>query len=240
MHKTAMEHGKLFFDTYVGDRSGLRIVEIGAQDVNGSIRTYAAPGNEYVGVDFVETHGVDVVLEDPYRLPFDDGSFDVCVTSSCMEHSEFFWLLFLEIMRIVKPTGVTYINVPSNGVVHQWPVDCWRFYPDSGLALQNWANRNGMNVALLESFIGRQRKSLWNDFVAVFAKDAAHAGKWDRRMVDSRADFGGERFSFTNARLRGQEGIVRFEEVSEDQEFRPFRQLIRWAGTRTGRFWYRR
>ena len=26
----------------------------------------------------------------------------------------------------------------SNGDYHSWPVDCWRFYPDSGIALINW------------------------------------------------------------------------------------------------------
>lgn len=239
MHRTAMEHAKLFFDTYLDGKTGQKIVEIGSQDVNGSLRAFAG-NNEYLGVDFVNGRGVDVILKDPYILPFADNSFDVCVTSSCFEHSEFFWLLFLEIMRIIKPTGVAYINVPSNGVVHQWPVDAWRFYPDSGQALQNWARRNGMNIALLESFIGRQRKSLWNDFVAVFVKDAAHASEWPRRMVDARVALGGEPFSFTNARVLGKEGIVRFEEVSEDQEFHPFKQLVRWAGTRNNRLWYRR
>lgn len=235
-----MEHAKLFFDTYLDGRTGLKIVEIGSQDVNGSLRAFAGQGNDYLGVDFVDGRGVDLILKDPYVLPFEDGSFDVCVTSSCFEHSEFFWVLFGEIMRIVKPTGLAYINVPSNGEVHQWPVDCWRFYPDSGLALQNWCRRNGRNVALLESFIGAQRTSLWNDFVAVFAGDADHAAGWNRRMVDSTASFNGKTFAFTNARVLGREGLVRFEETPEDQSFHPFRQFVRWAGTRSGKFWYRR
>lgn len=240
MHKTALEHAKLFFDTYSSDPTGRKIVEIGSQDVNGSLRGFAGAGNEYLGVDFVAGRGVDVILTDPYVLPFEDDSFDVCVTSSCFEHSEFFWVLFLEIVRIVRPGGLVYINVPSNGFVHQWPVDAWRFYPDSGQALQNWARRNGMDVALLESFIGRQRTSLWNDFVGVFVKNAAEASRWPRRMVESAADLNGRGFSFSNARVLGQEGLVRFEEIMEDQKFNPFRQWVRSAGLRIGKPWYRR
>jgi SAM-dependent methyltransferase len=122
---------------------GLTIVDIGSQDVNGSLRSVAPPNNKYIGVDFVEAKGVDVVITDPYSLPFEDESVDAVVSSSCFEHSEFFWLLFNEALRILKPTGLLYINVPSNGQFHRYPVDCWRFYPDSGVALQNWGKRSG-------------------------------------------------------------------------------------------------
>ena len=61
-------------------------------------------------------------------------------------------------MRVLKPAGLLYINAPSNGDYHRYPVDCWRFFPDSGVALQNWANRNGYECAMLESFNGDKMK----------------------------------------------------------------------------------
>jgi SAM-dependent methyltransferase len=125
---------------------------------------------------------VDVVLDDPYKLPFADQSVDVCVSTSCLEHSEFFWLLFQEVLRTLKPTGLFYLNAPSNGSFHRYPVDCWRFYPDSGIALQNWGRRVGYDCALLESFVGHQGTDEWNDFVAVFVKDRAHAARFPQRM----------------------------------------------------------
>src|SRR3546814_4044367 len=105
-------------------------------------------------------------------------------SSSCMEHSEFFWVLFLEMLRIVKPSGLIYLNVPSNGSFHRYPVDCWRFYPDSGSALAKWGKHNGYPVALLESFIGRQDGGPWNDAVAVFVRDEAFAKDYPARMLD--------------------------------------------------------
>jgi SAM-dependent methyltransferase len=137
MHDTAIFHATKFFNTYLKNAKDLIIVDIGAQDVNGSLRSFSPPSSKYIGLDFIKAKGVDVVIDDLYSLPFKNDSVDVIVSSSCFEHSEFFWLLFNESLRILKPTGLLYINVPSNGDYHIYPVDCWRFYPDSGIALQN-------------------------------------------------------------------------------------------------------
>lgn len=188
MHDTAMIFGERFFKTYVGTRK-VKVIDIGAQDVNGSLRSVVPAGCEYIGVDFADGKGVDVIIEDPYQLPFDNESADIVVSSSCFEHSEFFWLLFLEIMRILKTDGLFYLNAPSNGVFHRYPVDCWRFYPDSGNALANWGKRNGIPVALIESFTGFQKNDVWNDFVAVFIKDESQAGMFPNRIIGQRTDY---------------------------------------------------
>jgi len=91
MHDTAMEYGAQFFKIYLSDLQSLTIVDIGSQDVNGSLRSVCPKGQNYVGVDFVKAKGVDIVITDPYKLPFEDESEDVVISSSCFEHSEFFW-----------------------------------------------------------------------------------------------------------------------------------------------------
>ena len=209
MHPSAMNHGTLFFSTYLAAHAKPLVLDIGAQDVNGSLRQAAPPGTRYVGVDFVAGTGVDVVLDDPYQPPFADGSIDAVVSSSCFEHIEMFWLVFNEVLRVLKPDGLFYLNAPSNGHFHRYPVDCWRFYPDSGLALVRWAVRSGYQPALLESFIGYQHLDVWNDFVAVFVKDAAQVPRHPARMLD-RVD------RYMNGRRHGDEGILRHQDVSED------------------------
>jgi len=189
MHPTAMHNGKLFFDAYASKLEGGTVLDIGAQDVNGSLRTVCPAALTYVGVDFVAGNGVDVVLDDPYKLPFADDSVDVVVSSSCFEHSELFWVLFLEIMRVLKSPGLFYLNAPSNGEFHRYPVDCWRFYPDSGRALVTWAKRNDIDACLLESYVSRQNGDVWNDFVAVFLKGPQSAERFSDRITDSFRDF---------------------------------------------------
>ena len=235
MHPSALTNGKLFFDTYASTLEGATVVDIGAQNVNGSLRDVMPAHLRYVGVDFVKAAGVDVVLDDPYTLPFADESVDIVVTSSCLEHSEMFWLTFLEILRVIRPKGLLYMNVPSNGDFHRYPVDCWRFYPDSGNALVTWAKRNGLRPQLLESFVSEQYVDLWNDYVAVFVKDEQHAASHPARMVDAKSDF-------TNGMVAGKTDLLRPRAETEDQtnplyrfQLKRRRKTYRNALARSGR-----
>lgn len=176
MHDTALKIGKLFFDTYGHKHKEAHVLDIGSQDVNGSLKDVIKDGFKYTGLDFCEGKGVDVILEDPYIYPFKDNSFDLVVSSSCFEHSQLFWVSFLEAIRVVKPGGYFYLNVPSNGNFHRYPTDNWRFYPDSGLALVEWAKRNSVDMLLMESFVHKQESDIWNDFVAVFVKGQPDEG----------------------------------------------------------------
>jgi len=220
MHDTAMMYGKHFFSTYLKDAKGLKIIDIGSQDVNGSLKSVAPKDNEYIGLDFVEGKGVDVILTDPYVLPFEDSSVDVVVSSSCYEHSEFFWLSFNEALRILKPSGLLYINVPSNGAYHRFPVDCWRFYPDSGIALQNWGNRSGYACALLESFIGIRKNDIWHDFVGVFVKDKSNTSKFSLRIQDITKEF-------MNGRLLDSEEIFKHQYIPQNHKIRDLRSIFK-------------
>jgi SAM-dependent methyltransferase len=190
MHPTAMSNGKSFFEcygTYFPSNEDVLVVEIGSQDVNGSLKEVCPSHFKYTGVDFVAAKNVDVVLTDPYSLPFENDSVDIVITSSCLEHSEMFWLVFTEVLRILKPHGLFYLNVPSRGGYHRYPHDCWRFYPDSGMALINWGKRNGFNPSLLESYT--QTDGGWGDFVAVFIKEASLIDRYPDRVINNKHDY---------------------------------------------------
>ncbi|RYG12584.1 MAG: class I SAM-dependent methyltransferase [Burkholderiales bacterium] len=189
MHPSAMAAGARFFQTYLAHVENPLVVDLGSQDVFGSLRSVAPPQVQYFGVDMAPGKGVDLVLADPYVLPFADGSVDAVVSSSCFEHIEFFWVVLLEIMRILGPRGVLYLNVPSNGAFHRYPVDCWRFYPDSGRALAGWARRNGFDCLLLESYVGAQQQDQWNDFVCVLLRDQASLAQYPHRMLTGLSDY---------------------------------------------------
>lgn len=189
MHPTAMQNGKDFFGTYSRffDGQKVTVVEIGSQNVNGTLREVCPKTFDYIGVDFQNAKGVDIILKDPYDLPFEDASVDIVVSSSCFEHSEMFWLSYLEILRILKPNGLFYMNVPSDGGVHKYPVDCWRFYPDSGNALIAWSKRNNYNPILLECYT--QVGGGWQDYVAIFLKDRRYKSIFTDRILNRKEDF---------------------------------------------------
>ena len=183
MHPTALLNGARFFDAYVSHLADPLVVDLGSLDIFGSFRSVLPSNARYVGVDLSPGKGVDLVLADPYVLPFETGSIDVVVSTSCFEHCEFFWVTFLEIMRVLKPSGLFYLNAPSNGVFHRFPVDCWRFYPESGQALARWAQLYGINAVLAESFVSDQYQDRWNDFVCVILRDKASLVDYPKRML---------------------------------------------------------
>jgi SAM-dependent methyltransferase len=206
-----MLNGSHFFQTYVAHLDDPLVVDLGSQDVFGSLRS-VLPGNaRYIGVDMVPGAGVDVVIQDPYELPFETGSVDVVVSSSCFEHAEFFWLSFLEILRVLSPRGVLYLNMPSNGAFHRYPVDCWRFYPDSGRALARWGQRNGFDTLLLESYVSDQHQDRWNDFVCVILRDSASLPLYPGRILHT---IDGYSNGLCHPDL---EQFLRPQELSEDQ-----------------------
>ena len=172
MHDTAMALGRAFFSSYLGTsgKTGIEILDVGGLDVNGTLRTAADSRWRYLSVDMTPGKGVDIVLDDPYQLPFPDERFDATISTSCFEHDALFWLTFLEMCRTTRTGGYIYLNVPSDGHFHRYPIDAWRFYPDAGLALVEWGRRSGVQLTLCESFVANEGAGGWSDFVAIFRK----------------------------------------------------------------------
>jgi SAM-dependent methyltransferase len=164
-----MRIGTKFMRNYVGN-SPKSILEIGAYNVNGSLRDAKPQHSEWVGLDIEEGPGVDVVVPPGEALPFESHKFDAVVASSVFEHDPQFWKTMREMARVTKPDGLIYISAPSNGHVHRFPMDCFRFYPDAGVALLRIIQEIHPRAQLLESFLSEQdHEGVWNDFVAVFA-----------------------------------------------------------------------
>jgi SAM-dependent methyltransferase len=186
MHKTAEENAKRFFNTYVSEKKEkIKILEIGSYIGGFNIRSLNPENGEYIGVDLSKGPGVDIVLTDEYVLPFKNEEFDFIISSSCFEHIDFFWVSFLEIMRVLKKDGLFYLNAPSNGDFHRYPVDCWRFFPDSGHALNKWGKKNGYNCELIEQYTSDKESDIWSDYVCVFIKDGIDMDTFKNRITNS-------------------------------------------------------
>lgn len=217
MHDTALAAGKLFFETY-GRQGFGSVVDVGSQSVNGGLRPFAGSAR-YVGLDLEAGPNVDLVLDKPGVFPLEDASFDAAITTSVFEHDPFFWRTFLEMARVVRPGGLIYVNAPSNGEVHRYPFDCWRFYPDAGKALALWAEENGLACTLVESFLGGRMKDKWTDTVMVFVRDRVEA--WDGPFMADRTP------GAHNVWKVGAKELTEFRRETEDM------RIIRtrtWAG----------
>ena len=126
MHDTALALGGAFLSLYAreGDPT---VIDIGAFDVNGSLRSVCPNNAVYLGVDIEHGPGVDIIAKAGEPLPLRSEFADLVLSSSQMEHDPQFWATFLELCRLLKPGGFIYMNAPSNGAFHRYPIDVWRF-----------------------------------------------------------------------------------------------------------------
>jgi len=105
-------------------------LDVGSLDVNGTYREIVARrGWRYTGLDIAAGPNVDVVAEDGYRYPFDDGAFDAVISGSTMEHVAEVWRWVPELARLVRPGGLLAIVAPHKCGEHRYPADYWRIMP---------------------------------------------------------------------------------------------------------------
>lgn len=119
-----------YLDAYT-DRK-LNVVDIGSKVV-GDSRSYRQlmPHTwDYIGIDMEKGDNVDLVMEDSYKIPINNGSVNVVLSGQCLEHVARPWLLVKEIARILDPGGHCFLTTPAKMHLHAYPQDYWRILPE--------------------------------------------------------------------------------------------------------------
>jgi len=173
IHESALRAGIAFAKTY--GKAGFRVLDVGSQDVNGSLRSaFEEREMKYVGMDMCEGRNVDVIVKPFEAFPFEAGSFDLVISTSCFEHDPMPWMTIREMARVIKLGGFIYANAPSNGCYHAYPCDNFRYYSDSAQAFAVWTGRkfDGAFYPLHveETFHTMPLNSEWIDWVAVWQR----------------------------------------------------------------------
>jgi len=169
MHNSSYQHMADLVARFLDPHHALKVIDIGSTDINGSYRTlFDNEGWDYQGVDLEAGPGVDVVLTSPYVLPFASRSVDLVISGQAFEHVEFFWMTWMEMVRILKPGGRIFLIAPSRGPEHRHPQDCWRFYPDAYRALAKFGGCRLVEVSTDWEPHPDPGSEAWGDTVGVF------------------------------------------------------------------------
>lgn len=170
MHATSLENMQRCYEHYLSrspliNNNKIQVLDVGGANVNGSYSDIFSDARfQYIGADISPANGVDLVLQDPYQLPFHDNSVDIILCGQAFEHVEFFWRLFEEMSRILHDDGLIFLIVPSQGPIHRYPVDCYRFLPDTMPALARYTG-----ISLVKHWM--DSRGPWHDLVGVFSKN---------------------------------------------------------------------
>jgi len=110
---------------------GKRILEVGSENVNGSIRPLIEKlqPSEFIGIDLHLGNGVDLVLAAEKIVQyFGSESFDVIVSTDTFEHVVDWRAVIRNMKEALKPEGYMYLTAAPMGFqYHPYPYDNWRF-----------------------------------------------------------------------------------------------------------------
>ena len=113
---------------------GKRVIDVGARDVNGSLRPLIESWEpaQYVGTDIKSGPGVDVVCDAGGLADrFGEDSFDLVICTELLEHVRFWRDVVSNLKRVCTPDGVLLITTRSYGAAyHGFPYDFWRYEID--------------------------------------------------------------------------------------------------------------
>ena len=113
---------------------GMRILEIGSLNVNGSPREIidSLKPSMYVGIDIQDGTGVNLIMsaEHLYSV-FAPLSFDGIVCTETLEHVKDWRQVIDQIKYVLRPGGWIILTCRAPGYkVHDYPGDYWRFTID--------------------------------------------------------------------------------------------------------------
>ncbi len=123
----------------------LEVLEVGA--LGSGYKPLIQPPWKWTGLDIRGGDEVGIVVKDPHDWKeVESGFYDLVISGSCLEHTEFVWRVAWEIGRVLKPGGTAILIAPSTGPEHKHPIDCWRILDAGMRALCKWAGLTAVDV----------------------------------------------------------------------------------------------
>ena len=100
------------------------ILEVGSQDINGSIRDYfpASENRSWIGLDVGKAKGVDFIIPgELIQLP--DGWADIAFSTECFEHAKCWREIFLNMIRITHEDSLIILTFAGIGRAAHGTID---------------------------------------------------------------------------------------------------------------------
>ena len=140
-------NSRLIFDAYGKPlfEQGMRVLELGPDGCPSTFQAAVAKKSiKWETLDISKANKPTYLAEE-YKFPVPDNQFDIVLSGQVLEHVRKIWLWIKEIARVCKEGGKVITISPLSWSFHEYPVDCWRVYPEGMRALYEEA---GLEVLL--------------------------------------------------------------------------------------------
>ena len=170
MHATSFTSANIFCERYCIPslkESELKILDIGGGNVNGSYKEiFEKAGLKYYFAEFrnQEISSQKIEVSEGGIILCHDNEFDFVISGQMLEHCEDPIQSVSEACRVLKENGLFCLIAPSAGPDHKYPIDCYRFYPDS---FKVFAKKTDLTLLNLH----HSKTAPWHDISGTFRKD---------------------------------------------------------------------
>ena len=127
------KHAKPYF------KPGIRVLEIGPNEAMTLAQDVGDRSIAWESVDIAGASHITYIANSEYSFPLADNSFDIVIAANVMEHVRKIWIWIKELTRVCKPGGLVITINPVSWPYHEYPIDCWRAYPEGMKALYDEA-----------------------------------------------------------------------------------------------------
>ena len=165
MHQSSYDRCLDFVHKYLDPLPGpLQIADIGSCNVNGTYRDLFSRSDwQYTGFDLEVGPNVDVVMKSAENWDLSGkhlAAYDIVVSGQVLEHVRRPWRWIHQLTAVCRPSGLIWICAPNTWHYHEWPIDCWRVWPEGMRALFEDAGLDVLECAALgPDTIGVARKT---------------------------------------------------------------------------------
>ena len=97
----------------VFDNPNAKILDCGSLDINGNNR-YLFASKDYTGIDLGPGRNVDVVSR-IHEFDAESASFDIVISTECLEHDKFYGESLRNMLRMLKPGGLLLLTCATTG-----------------------------------------------------------------------------------------------------------------------------
>jgi len=176
----------------IGNKPGMRILEIGSREVTGQSTARIGFSNaEYIGFDYYSGNNVDVVGDAHKLSSYFEGEekFDIIYSAACFEHFAMPWIVATEIAKLLKVGGIVFVETHFSFSAHEIP---WHFFQFSDMALKTLFSsalgfeciEAGMSNPMMARFSSLSDKYLINRRVEGLYCHVEYLGRKVRDVVD--------------------------------------------------------